>query len=94
MLHDLPITKGLQQRKKKKEKLDDVTALEPLLADIAAIPPAPRKKKRRGRRRASRRWTGGLKIAISRTFRIVTPTRSNRMSAEGELVFAVFNLLL
>ena len=39
MLHDLPITKGLQQCIHAFEKLDDEPDLEPLLADIAAIPP-------------------------------------------------------
>ena len=93
MLHDLPITKGLQQCIHAFEKLDDEPDLEPLLADIAAIPPVRAELSDEVRARVPL-IVGGLSFAIARTFRIVAPTRSNPTTAEWELVFGVFNLLL
>lgn len=93
MLHDLPITKGLQQCIHAFEKLDDEPDLEPLLADIAAIPPVRAELSDEVTARVPL-IVGGLSFAIARTFRIVAPTRSNPTTAEWELVFGVFNLLL
>jgi len=93
MLHDLPITKGLQQCIHAFEKLDDEPDLEPLLADIAAIPPVRAELSDEVTARVPL-IVGGLSFAIARTFRIVAPTRSSPTTAEWERVFAVFNLLL
>jgi hypothetical protein len=93
MLHDLPITKGLQQCMSEFENLEDEPEFEPLLADVAAIPPLRRVLSDEVTARVPV-IVGGLSFAMARTFRIVAPTRSNPRTAEWVQVFAVFNLLL
>ena len=93
LLHDLPITKGLQECVHRFEKLEGASELEPLLADIAAIPPVRRVLSDEVTSRVPL-VVGGLSLALARTLRIVAPTQSNPRTAEWAQAFAIFNLLL
>ena len=93
LAHDLPITKGLQQCIHEFERLGEEPELEPLLADIAAIPPMRGELSDEVMAKVPV-IVGGLSLAMARTFRIVAPKRTNPGSAEWQDVFAIFDLLL
>jgi hypothetical protein len=93
LAHDLPITKGLQQCIHEFERLEEEPELEPLLADIAAIPPMRGELSDEVMAKVPV-IVGGLSLAMARTFRIVAPKRTNPGSAEWQDVFAIFDLLL
>jgi hypothetical protein len=92
-LYDLPITKGLQERMREFEKLDEQLELAPILASLAA---RPQMDVSIGDETEARlpAVAGGVGVALARSFRILEPRLKNPQTAHWERVFQLFDLLL
>ena len=92
-LYDLPITKGLQERMREFEKLDEQLELEPILAALAA---RPQMDVSIGDETEAHlpAVAGGVGIALARSFRILEPRLKNPQTAHWERAFQLFDLLL
>ncbi|HEV7717360.1 MAG TPA: DUF1931 family protein [Arsenicitalea sp.] len=90
--HDLPITKGLQERIHEFRFLDDANAKE-ILAQKIAIPPND--------------WAisdetmamlpevaGGLSVALAKAFKVLDPELKNPQTQHWDRAFELFDLLL
>jgi hypothetical protein len=91
--YDLPITKGLQERIREFDKLDEEIELVSILDDLAALPPLDAELSD-----IAESWlpriAGGLSIALARSFKIIDPKLRNPSSAHWEEAFRLFDLLL
>jgi hypothetical protein len=92
-LYDLPITKGLQERMREFEKLDEQLELAPILASLAA---RPQMDVAIGDETEARlpAVAGGVGVALARSFRILEPRLKNPQTAHWERAFQLFDLLL
>jgi hypothetical protein len=91
--HDLPITKGLQERIHEFEKLDQDLDFHTILDQITAWPPLALSCSDDTTARFPV-IVGGLSIALARTMKIIDPDLKVPGTVDWERAFAVFNLML
>jgi hypothetical protein len=91
--HDLPITKGLQETIHQFRSMDEGLAVEPILEELASLPPLdiPADDATQDRLPLI---AGGLCVALARTFKIVDPKLVNPQTKHWEQAFRLFDLLL
>jgi hypothetical protein len=91
--HDIPVTKGLQERIHEFRKLDEEIELRPILDELTARPPLDLAL---GEDTESRLpgIVGGLSVALAQTFKIMDPELKNPQTAHWERAQRIFNLLL
>jgi hypothetical protein len=92
-LYDLPITKGLQERMREFDKLDEQLELAPILAGLAARPQMDVTISEETETRLPE-IAGGVGVALARSFRLLDPRVKNPQSTHWERAFQLFALLL
>jgi hypothetical protein len=92
-LYDLPIAKGLQERMREFEKLDEQLELAPILANFAARPQMDVSISEETEARLPE-VAGGVSVALARSFRLLDPRVKNPQTAHWERAFQLFELLL
>ena len=90
---DLPITKGLQESIHEFERIDQEVELQPILDQLAALPPLDLSLGEDTEARLPA-IVGGLAVALARTLKIIDPDVKNPQSRHWERAFRIFNLLL
>ncbi|WP_283780243.1 DUF1931 family protein [Nocardia sputi] len=90
---DLPITKGLQESIHRFEKLDQEIELQPVLDQLTARPPLDVTLSEATEQRLPL-IAGGLSVALAHTFVTIEPGRKNPGTAEWDVAFDIFHLLL
>jgi hypothetical protein len=91
--HDIPVTKGLQERIHEFRRLDEEIELRPVLDALTARPPLDLALGDDTERRLPD-IVGGLSVALARTFKIMDPELKNPQTAHWERAHQTFNLLL
>jgi len=91
--HDLPITKGLQERVHEFKRMNAEIDLEPILEYLAAGPPLDLAYSDRTKAELPRIF-GGVSVALARTFKALVPDLKNPQTRHWEQAMRIFNLLL
>ncbi|WP_433605354.1 DUF1931 family protein [Dactylosporangium sp. CA-139114] len=91
--HDLPVTKGLQERIHEFRNLDEEIELRPILDALAPRPPLDLALGDETERRLPG-IVGGLSVALAHTFKIIEPDLKNPQTAQWEAALRIFDLLL
>ncbi|MDX1883874.1 DUF1931 family protein [Mycolicibacterium sp. 120270] len=89
---DLPITKGVQERIREFDKLEEAEELRDLLRQQVRNPPADVTFSENTEQLLVDLF-GGLSIALARSFRVIDPTSENPSSRHWDRAFALFRLL-
>jgi hypothetical protein len=91
--HDLPITKGLQERIHEFRSIDEQIELQPILDHLTARPPLDLaySVETEGRLPAI---AGGISVALARAFKVIDPDLPNPQTQHWECVLRIFDLLL
>ncbi|GAA0923452.1 DUF1931 family protein [Pseudonocardia zijingensis] len=90
---DLPITKGLQERMREFDKLDEAVEIRELLSRTLRRPPDDITFSEETADVLSEVF-GGISIALARSFRIVDPGLTNPSTEHWDRAFELFRLLL
>jgi hypothetical protein len=90
---DLPITKGLQERMREFDKLDEAVEIRELLSRTLRRPPDDVTFSEETADVLSEVF-GGISIALARSFRIVDPGLTNPSTEHWDRAFELFRLLL
>ena len=91
--HDLPVTKGLQERIHEFRKLEEAIANEPILESLIALPPLDLAySEETGTRLPD--IAGAISIALAHTFKIIDPELKNPQTEHWERSQRIFDLLL
>jgi hypothetical protein len=92
-IHDLPITKGLQETIHQFRKMNEGIDLGPILEHLATLAPLdiPAGDEVRDHLPFI---AGGLSLALARTFKIDDPKLANPQAKHWEQAFLLFDLLL
>jgi Domain of unknown function (DUF1931) len=90
---DLPVTKGLQETLHVFKKMDEEIELAPILEQLAALPPLDLAISAETEARLPE-VTGGLSVALARTFKVIDPALKTPHALHWERSFEIFNLLL
>ena len=90
---DLPITKGIQERMREFDKLDEAEEIRELLRQSVRRPPADVTFAEETEQLLPELF-GGLSIALARSFRVIDPTLTNPSTEHWERAFDVFRLVL
>jgi hypothetical protein len=88
---DLPITKGIQERMREFDKLDEAAEIRDVLCDQMRRPPDVTFAE--DTERMLPELFGGLSVALARSFRIIDPKVANPSTADWERSFALFKLI-
>ena len=88
---DLPITKGIQERMREFDNLDEAAEIRDLLRQQVRHPPDVMFAE--DTERMLPELFGGLSVALARSFRIIDPKIANPRTADWERSFALFNLI-
>jgi hypothetical protein len=91
--HDLPITKGLQERIHEFEKFDQDIELTPVLGEITARPPLTLSCSDETIARLPV-VAGGLSLSLARTMKIIYPDLKVPGTEHWDRTFAMFDLLM
>jgi hypothetical protein len=91
--HDLPITKGLQERIHEFRRIDEQIELQPILDHLAALPPLDLAYSTETEARLPA-IAGGISVALARTFKVIDPDLPNPQTEHWESVLRIFDLLL
>jgi hypothetical protein len=91
--HDLPITKGLQERIHEFEKIDQELDLAPILDHLAARPQLDVALSDDTEAHLPA-ISGGISVALARSFRIIDTGVTNPAASHWERAFQLFDLLL
>ena len=91
--HDLPITKGLQERIHEFRTLDEEIELQPILDHLAARPPLDLAYGEETEARLPA-IAGGISVALARTFKVIEPELKNPQTRHWEMALRIFDLLL
>jgi Domain of unknown function (DUF1931) len=91
--HDLPITKGLQERIHEFEEIDESIELEPILDHLAARPQLDVTISEDAEAHLAE-IVGGLSVALARSFRIIDPRVTNPQTDHWDRAFRLFELLM
>src|SRR3984957_10921213 len=89
---DLPITKGVQERMREFDKLDEAEEIRDLLRQVVRRPPADVTFSEDTEQMLPELF-GGLSIALARSFRVVDATVSNPSTEHWDRVFTLFRLI-
>lgn len=89
---DLPITKGIQERMREFDKLDEAQEIRELLRQEVRRPPADVTFAEETEQLLPELF-GGLGIALARSFRVVDPTMANPATEHWERAFTLFRLV-
>ncbi|MHA0287622.1 DUF1931 family protein [Mycobacterium sp. C3-094] len=89
---DLPITKGLQERMREFDKLDEAEGIRDLLRQVVRQPPADVTFAEDAEQLLPEVF-GGLAVALARTLRMVDATVANPSSEHWNRVFTIFRLV-
>ncbi len=90
--HDLPITKGFQERIHEFRKYDVAVALQPVLDMLATLPPLELAYSVEVEEKLPE-ITGGLTVALAHAFKILDPDLKNPQSEHWERIEQLFDLL-
>ena len=91
--HDLPITKGLQERIHEFRRITEDIDLRPILERLAARPPLDMGVSDETDAELPR-IVGGLSVGLARTFKMLEPDLKNPQTRHWEQAMGIFNLLL
>ena len=91
--HDLPITKGLQERIHEFRTLDEEIELQPIFDHLAARPPLDLAYGEEAEARLPA-IAGGISVALARTFKVIDPELKNPQTRHWEMALRIFDLLL
>jgi hypothetical protein len=89
---DLPITKGVQERMREFDKLEEADEIRELLRQEVRRPPADVTFAEDTEQLLPELF-GGLSVALARSFRLVDPTVVNPGTEHWERAFAIFRLV-
>jgi hypothetical protein len=89
---DLPITKGVQERTREFDKLEEADEVRDLLAQQVRRPPADVTFNEDTERLLVDLF-GGMSIALARSFRVIDPTSENPSTQEWDKAFTLFRML-
>ena len=89
---DLPITKGVQERMREFDKLEEAEEIRELLRQVVRQPPGDVTFAEDTERLLPELF-GGLSIALARSFRVVDPKVSNPSTEHWDRVFTLFRLV-
>ena len=89
---DLPITKGVQERMREFDKLEEAEEIRELLRQAVRQPPGDVTFAEDTERLLPELF-GGLSIALARSFRVVDPKVSNPSTEHWDRVFTLFRLV-
>jgi Domain of unknown function (DUF1931) len=89
---DLPITKGVQERMREFDKLEEAGEIRELLRQAVRQPPGDVTFAEDTERLLPELF-GGLSIALARSFRVVDPKVSNPSTEHWDRVFTLFRLV-
>ena len=89
---DLPITKGIQERMREFDKLEEAEEIRELLRQVVRQPPGDVMFAEDTEQLLPELF-GGLSIALARSFRVVDPTVSNPSTVHWNRVFTLFRLV-
>lgn len=92
-VHDLPITKGLQESIHAFRALDEVIEAQPVLEQIARLPYVGLDYDEEVAARLPE-VAGGIVTALARTFRILDPDLKNPQTEHWDKAQAIFDTLL
>ena len=90
---DLPITKGVQERMREFDKLDEAEEIRELLRQSVRRPPADVTFSEETEQLLPELF-GALSIALARSFRVIDPKLANPSTEHWERAFEVFRLVL
>jgi len=91
--HDLPITKGLQERVHEFKRFNAEIDLQSILDALAARPPLDLAYSDETEAELPRIF-GGVSVGLAKTFKIIDPDLKNPQTRHWELAMGIFNLLL
>ena len=91
--HDLPITKGLQERIHEFRRIDEQIELRPILDQLAARPPLDLAYSEETESRFPE-IAGGISVALAHSFKVIDPDLKNPQTKHWECVLRIFDLLL
>ena len=91
--HDLPITKGLQERIHEFRRIDEQIELQPILDQLAARPPLDLAYSEETEARFPE-IAGGISVALAHSFKVIDPDLKNPQTKHWECVLRIFGLLL
>jgi hypothetical protein len=91
--HDLPITKGLQERIHEFRRIDEQIELQPILDQLAARPPLDLAYSEETEARFPE-IAGGISVALAHTFKVIDPDLKNPQTAHWQGMLRIFDLLL
>lgn len=89
---DLPITKGIQERMREFDKLDEAQEIRELLRQEVRRPSSDVTLAEETEQLLPELF-GGLGIALARSFRVVDPTMANPATEHWERAFTLFRLV-
>ena len=89
---DLPITKGVQERMREFDKLEEAEEIRELLRQVVRRPPGDVTFAEDTERLLPELF-GGLSIALARSFRVVDPKVSHPSTEHWDQVFTLFRLV-
>ena len=89
---DLPITRGVQERMREFDKLEEADEVRNLLREQVRRPPADVTFSENTERLLVELF-GGLSIALARSFRVIDPTSENPSAQHWDRAFALFRML-
>ncbi|MDT5178429.1 MAG: hypothetical protein QOJ95_2627 [Mycobacterium sp.] len=89
---DLPITKGVQERMREFDKLEEAEEIRELLRQVVRQPPADVTFADETEELLPELF-GGLSIALARSIRVVDPTVSNPSPEHWDRAFTLFRLV-
>jgi hypothetical protein len=89
---DLPITKGLQERMREFDKLEEAQEIRDLLRQVVRRPPADVTFADETEQ-ALPELFGGLSVALARSFRVIDPTLEKPSTKHWDRAFTLFRLM-
>ncbi|MCV7345885.1 DUF1931 family protein [Mycolicibacterium rhodesiae] len=89
---DLPITKGVQERMREFDKIDEAEEIRELLRQVVRQPPGDVAFAEETERLLPELF-GGLSVALARSFRLVDPTVCDPSTEHWNRVFTLFRLV-
>jgi len=92
-VHDLPITKGLQEQIHQFRKMDETIALTGILEHLAKLPPLSLAYSEELEQKLPE-LAGAITISLAKVFKAVSPKLKNPGTAEWEQIEEIYRILL
>ena len=90
---DLPVTRGLQERMREFDKVEEADEIRELLSRRMRVPPADVTFSEETQQFLPELF-GGLSVALARSFKVIDSTLTNPSAEHWERAFTVFRLIL